>query len=204
MLRRSFCCEAHGLYPKSVIQRYWDERQRCKLVTGWSAEGMLALEIFLQVVLHKELDDSCDGLCNTWWRNWMISPEGLFISLKVFLLILPCFLIVYPGLCRSSNLATFAALASLLFSTTGQGILTSSNESFLFRRQPIIAYNIHRLYMQGHTCSGFVRFLQLQRNCCKARNSCKSRICWKDRTYWKTAAECLHWRPKIGYRCHRE
>ena len=88
-------------------------------------------------------------------------------SLKVFSLILPCFLIVYPGLCRSSHLATFAALASLLFLTTCQGILTSSNESFLFRRQPIIAYNIHRLYMQGHTCSGFVRFLQLQRNCCK-------------------------------------
>ena len=70
---------------------------------------------------------------------------------------------------------------------------------FPFRRQPIIAYNIHRFHLQGHTCSGFVWFLQLQRNCCKARTSCKSRTCWKDRTYWKTAAECLHWHPKIGY-----
>ena len=31
------------VYLKGMSQTYWDERQRRKLVTGWSAEGMLAL-----------------------------------------------------------------------------------------------------------------------------------------------------------------
>jgi hypothetical protein len=29
--------------PKGMSQRYWDERQRQKLITGWSREGKLHL-----------------------------------------------------------------------------------------------------------------------------------------------------------------